>query len=224
VIAVSRFGIVLVTVLALVGCERAGSKPPTGKLERVTVGPREARRSVGESQYFTVTGHYTGGEKRNLTQKVEYTSSDPAIARASNAQGDRSRIEALAPGTVTITVVEPKTGVRSDASNDDATFHVLGALERIVLTPERTKRRVGDTPHLTATGHYAGGTVRNLTQKVEYRSSDPAVVAAPNAADDKSKLEVRAAGSATISARDPATGIDSSASGGDAKIDVLPPS
>jgi uncharacterized protein YjdB len=224
VIAVSRFGIVLVTVLALVGCERAGSKPPTGKLERVTVGPREARRSVGESQHFTVTGHYTGGEKRNLTQKVEYTSSDPAIARASNAQGDRSRIEALAPGTVTITVVEPKTGVRSDASNDDATFHVLGALERIVLTPERTKRRVGDTPHLTATGHYAGGTVRNLTQKVEYRSSDPAVVAAPNAADDKSKLEVRAAGSATISARDPATGIDSSASGGDAKIDVLPPS
>jgi uncharacterized protein YjdB len=224
VIAVSRFGIVLVTVLALVGCERAGSKPPTGKLERVTVGPREARRSVGESQHFTVTGHYAGGEKRNLTQKVEYTSSDPAIARASNAQGDRSRIEALAPGTVTITVVEPKTGVRSDASNDDATFHVLGALERIVLTPERTKRRVGDTPHLTATGHYAGGTVRNLTQKVEYRSSDPAVVAAPNAADDKSKLEVRAAGSATISARDPATGIDSSASGGDAKIDVLPPS
>jgi uncharacterized protein YjdB len=224
VIAVSRFGIVLVTVLALVGCERAGSKPPTGKLERVTVGPREARRSVGESQHFTVTGHYAGGEKRNLTQKVEYTSSDPAIARASNAKGDRSRIEALAPGTVTITVVEPKTGVRSDASNDDATFHVLGALERIVLTPERTKRRVGDTPHLTATGHYAGGTVRNLTQKVEYRSSDPAIVAAPNAADDKSKLEVRAAGSATISARDPATGIDSSASGGDAKIDVLPPS
>jgi len=224
VTAVRRPWILLLAALALAGCERGGSKPPTGKLERVTVGPREARRSVGESQHFTVTGHYAGGETRNLTQKVEYASSDPAIAHASNTKGDRSRIEALAPGTVTIAVVEPKTGVRSSTSNDDATFHVLGALERIVLTPERTKRRVGDTPHLTATGHYAGGTVRNLTQKVEYRSSDPVIVAAPNTAGDKSKLEVRAVGSATISARDPATGIDSSASGGDARIDVLPPS
>ena len=210
-------------VLALAGCER-GSRPPAGKLERITIGPREARRSVGESQHFTVTGHYAGGETRNLTQKVEYATSDPAIARAANTKGDRSRIEALAPGTVTISVVEPKTGVRSSAANADATFHVLGALERIVLTPERTKRRVGDMPHLTATGHYAGGTVRNLTQKVEYRSSDPTIVAAPNAVGDKSKLDVRAVGTATISARDPATGVDSSASGGDARIDVIPPS
>lgn len=217
--------VALFVALALVACERGGkSRPPGGKLERITVGPREARRSVGESQHFTVTGHYAGGETRNLTQKVEYASSNPAIARADNTKGDRSRIEALAPGTVTISVTEPKTGLRSSASNDDATFHVLGKLERLVLTPERTKRRVGDTPHLTATGHYAGGTVRNLTQKVEYRSSDPAIVAAPNDAGDKSKLEVRAVGSATISARDPATGVDSGASGGDARIDVIPPS
>lgn len=210
--------------LALVACDRGSSKSPAGKLERITVGPREARRSVGESQHFTVIGHYAGGETRNLTQKVEFASSDPAIARAANTKGDRSRVEAVAPGTVTISATEPKTGIRSSASHDDASFQVLGKLERIVLTPERTKRRVGDRPHLTATGHYAGGTVRNLTQKVEYRSSDPAVVAAPNAADDKSKLEVRAVGSATISARDPKTGVDSSASGGDARIDVIPPS
>lgn len=222
--AVRRSWIILLAVLALGGCERRGSKPPTGKLERITVGPRDARRGVGEFQHFTVTGHYAGGEKRNLTQTVEYASSDPAIARAANTKGDRSRIEAVAPGTVTISVVEPRTGVRSSTSNDDATFQVLGALERIVLAPERTKRRVGDRPHLTATGHYAGGTVRNLTQKVEYRSSDPAIVAAPNSDGDKSKLEVRAAGTATISARDPVTGVDSSATGGDARIDVIPPS
>lgn len=211
--------ILLLAVLALVACDR-GSAPPTGKLERITLAPGEARRPVGEAQHFTATGHYAGGATRNLTQKVEYASSDPAIARAPNAPGNRSRVEPLAPGSVTITATDPKTGIRSDP----ATLHVLGALERIVLAPARSRRRLGDTPHLTATGHYAGGTVRNLTQKVEYRSSDPSVVAAPNAAGDKSRLETRALGSATISAVDPKTGIDSSASGGDATIEVVPAS
>lgn len=213
--------IVLLATLLLTGCDKA-SAPESGRLERITLGPRAARRPVGEAQHFTATGHYAGGATRNLTQKVEYASSDPAIARAANVAGDRSRVEALAPGVATITATDPKTGVRSSGEGD-ATLHVLGALERIVLKPVAIRRRVGDTPHVTATGHYAGGTTRNLTQQVEYRSSDPAIVAAPNAAGDKSRLELRAVGSATISARDPVTGIDSSG-GGDARVDVVPPS
>src|SRR5512147_3004863 len=79
------------------------------KLERITLGPREAKRTVGQFQHFTATGHYTSGTTRNLTQKVEYVSSDPAVARAPNAKGERSKVEAVSAGTVTISATDPKT-------------------------------------------------------------------------------------------------------------------
>lgn len=190
------------------------------RLERITLAPRQTRRPVGETQHFTATGHYADGTTRNLTQKVRYASSDPAVARASNAEGNRSRIEALAAGTVTITATDPKTGVSSRAGDGDASFTVLGALERLVLAPQAARRKVGDSQRLTAIGHYAGGVTRNLTQHVVYHSSDPAVAAAPNPDGDKSRIDALAPGSATISAVDSATGVTSTNGNGDATVTV----
>ncbi|MCC6849419.1 MAG: Ig-like domain-containing protein [Deltaproteobacteria bacterium] len=198
------------------GACRSGP-PGAERLERITIGPREARRPVGEAQRFTATGHYGGGATRNLTQRVRWESSDPRVAAAVNAKGDRSRIEALAPGTAVITATDPRTGVSSHASGG-ATITVLGALERITLAPAALGRRVGQTQRLTATGHYAGGATRNLTQRVVYRSSDPAVAAAPNDDGDRSRVEIVGVGAATISAIDAETGVSSTTTGGDATI------
>jgi trimeric autotransporter adhesin len=200
----------LVVALALgVAACRSAPEGEGGRLERITLAPKAARRPVGEAQRFTATGHYAGGATRNFTQRVDYTSSDPAIARAANAAG-----------TVTISVRDPKTGMRSDPTDGNATLTVLGALERITLAPVAIKRVVGQMQRLTATGHYAGGTTRNLTQHVEYRSSDPAVATVPNAAGDKSRVEIVGTGTATISATDPKTGV-STAGAGDATVTVL---
>lgn len=206
-------------LVALAACHSHGESD-TSRLESITVTPRAARSSVGQPQRFTATGHYAGGATRNLTQHVEYASSDPAVARVANAKGDRSRVEPVAPGTTTITATDRKTGVSSSASGGDAALVVLGALERVTLAPTFVHRQVGQTQRLTATGHYAGGTTRNLTQHVVYRSSDPKIVAAPNADGDKSRIETTGLGSATISAVDPASGITSTASGGDATVTV----
>jgi uncharacterized protein YjdB len=201
--------LVVPVVLAIVGACRSSSEGEKGRLERITIGPNEARRSVGDAQRFTATGHYAGGATRNLTQRVDWTSSDPAVATAANAKGDRSRIEAVAPGTATISVKDPKTGVDSHVGNGDATLVVLGKLERIVLTPSVVTRIAGQTQRLTATGHYAGGTTRNLTQHLTYRSSDPDVAVAPNADGDKSRIEIVGPGTATITAVDAASGVSS---------------
>lgn len=215
VLAVAAIG----TVAALAARKSA---PGTvgARLERVTLTPSSARRAVGQAQHFTATGHYADGTTQNLTQRVTYASSDPAIARAANAKGNRSLIEALAAGTVTISATDPKTGVDSHTSGGDATFTVLGKLERVTLAPSVIRRWVGQSQRLTATGHYAGGATRNLTQHVVYRSSDPTVVAAPNAAADKSRVDALGVGTATISAVDPVSGIDTSTSGGDTTITV----
>lgn len=208
-------------LVALVACQSRGESDGN-RLESITLTPRDAHRSVGQSQRFTATGHYAGGATRNLTQRVEYGSSDPAVARASNAKGDRSRVEALAPGSVTITATDRATGVSSHASGADAKMVVLGALERVTLTPTFAHRLVGQAQRLTATGHYAGGATRNVTQHVVYRSSDPEIVAAPNAEGDKSRVEAVSLGTATISAVDPVSGITSTTSGGDATVTVDP--
>ena len=206
-------------VLVLVACRsRAASDPP--KLERLTMTPHAAHRSAGQSQRFTVIGHYADGTTRNLTQRVEYASSDPAVAQAANAKGDRSRFEAVAPGKTTISATDRATGISTHATGDDVTMVVLGALERLTLTPEFVHRPLGQTQRLTATGYYAGGVTRNLTQHVDYRSSDPGIVAAPNAKGDKSRIETVGIGSATVSAVDPESGVTSTASGGDATVNV----
>lgn len=213
--------LVLTAVVVALGCHSRGDEDGK-RLERITLAPREARRSIGQVQHLTATGHYAGGESRNLTQHLQYTSSDPMVANAANAKGERSRITAVGAGTAVISATDPKTGVSSHAGGGDATFVVLGALERITLTPSTIKRPVGQVQRLTATGHYAGGATRNLTQHVTYRSSDAAVAAVPNADGDKSRVEVTGVGSATISALDPATGVTSSA-GGDATVSAIAP-
>ena len=215
----ARLVAVVLAIVAMASC-KSGSDGGGARLERISLGPREARRSVGQAQHFAATGHYAGGATRNLTQRLDYTSSDTSIARASNPKGDRSRVEAVAVGTVTISATDPTSGISSRASGGDATFTVLGALERLTLAPTSIKRAIGQAQRLTATGHYAGGTTRNLTQHVEYRSSDPAIVRVFNAIGDKSRIDAVAVGFATISAVDPASGIASSAGGGDATVTV----
>ena len=209
-------------LLAVVAC-RSTPEWESQRLERITLGPHEARRPVGEAQHFTAIGHYSGGATRNLTQRVDWVSSDPAIAAAANKKGDRSRIEALRPGTVTISATDPKTGIGSHATGGDATLTVLGKLERIVLQPSTIKRKVGQTQHLTAIGHYAGGATRNLTQHVTYSSSNPDVVAAPNRDGDKSRIDIVGPGTATITAVDKLTGTSSTTSGSDATVTVSSP-
>jgi uncharacterized protein YjdB len=210
-------------VVAVLGCHSKDAGEG-GRLERITLAPREVRRAIGEAQYVTATGHYAGGVTRNLTQRVDYTSSDPAVASAANAKGEGSRIEAVGVGTATISATDPKTGISSHASGGDVVVKVLGALERITLTPSAAKRPVGQSQRLTATGQYGGGVTRNLTQHVTYRSSDERVAAAPNDDGDKSRIEAKSPGTATISAVDPKTGVTSTAGGGDATITIAAPS
>jgi len=198
---------------------------PGGKPERITLAPTTVTRAVGQVQNFTATAHYADGSTRNVTQDVRYRSSDQAVVRTPNAARKRSRVEAVGPGTATISATDPASGVGSADGEGagNATMTVLGKLERIELAPRAPSRAVGQPQNFTATGFFAGGGTRNLTQHVTYTSSDPNVAVAPNDAGRRSRVEAVAPGSATISATDPATGISSTASGGDAVLTVVVP-
>jgi hypothetical protein len=191
----------------------------------ITLSPTSATRTVGESQFFTATGHYEGGGTANLTQQVVYASSDPSVVAAPNAAGQKSRVDALAPGTVTIsaTYTDPQSQIQVSTtdSGDDAAITVLGALERIVLSPATATRAAGQVITYTATGFFGGGTTKNLTQRVNYHSSDEAVATAPNESGNKSRVTTVAPGQVTISATDPVTGVSTTSTGDDASLTVI---
>ena len=214
---------VVVTLVIAAGCTRGDRSHAREKPERITLAPARVTRQVGEIHHFTATAHYRDGATRNVTQEVRYRSSDEAVVRTPNAAGKRSRVEALAPGVVTISAEDPVHGVRSSDGGGDAVFTVVGVLERIELTPRTVSRAAGRPQSFTATGFYAGGGTRNLTQYVTYASSDAAIAVTPNEKRRRSRVETVAPGTATISAVDPKTGISTTASGGDAVLTVFAP-
>jgi hypothetical protein len=193
-----------------------------GPLQRLTVSPSTATRSLGRSFSFTATGRDADGREINLTQQVEWVSTDESVAVAPNDPTNRSRIDSVGLGTTTISAHDPVEGVTSTATGDDATLVVDGALASLTLAAEQTQIPVNGVTQLTATGHLVGGATVNLTQEVEYTSSDPTVAQADNPPGDRSRILALKPGTAVISARNPSTGIVT-APGGTVTLTVVAP-
>ncbi len=187
-----------------------------GPLTRIRVQPDYVLRSAFRSFSFTAIGYDAAGRSTNVTQDVVWASSDPTIAVAHNPEGNRSRIDALyryEGVTTTISATDPLSGTRSSDSAEDAAFEVKSYLTAVTVSAIRTVMTVGETLQLTATGHLNDRSSINLTQEVEYISSNPSVVRADNTPGDRSRVTALKAGQAFISARDLATGMTTGPNG-----------
>lgn len=209
----SRALVVLAVVLLTPFVAAAQTKTPTPIVtpKRLEVKPLVKTISVGEFANYTATGIYdeNGGETpKNLTQKVEYTSSDPTVAEAPNADGNRGRVNGIKPGQVTITATEPVSGLSASGE-----LTVQGALVGLTLKPLEKNAEVGDTVTYTASGLLSDGNTKNMTQKVVYSSSDTSVAVCPNADGNKSQIQVVGVGTTVISARDPVSELETGAEG-----------
>lgn len=193
----------------------------TGPLEKITLSPATTTRAVGQPLNVTATATYGGGATKNVTQQLVYTSSKPSVAEVPNEDGNKSRVVLVSPGTATISAVDPVSGIGSAASGGNTTLVVTGPLESLTITPATATRKVGEPQGYTVIGHYVGGATKNLTQVVEYTSSNPEVAQAPNVDGNRGQILAIGVGTATISARDAATGITTT-SGADAIVTVTP--
>ena len=176
---------------------------------------RYSSRFPGQSQRFTAVGYFNDGSSINLTQQCIWSSSNPSVAVATNPDGDRSRIDAVAPGVTYIACTDPVSGYGSG----DA-FWVLGALTSIEVGGASTPAdwlRTGQSVSLTALGYYEGGGIRNLTQTVTWASRDPEIALATNEPGNRSRFIGIEGGVARAFATDLATGIMSP----DATVRVL---
>lgn len=193
-----------------------------GALEALELMPPVRRRvSVGGSVAFDVRGRFEGGAFLDLDRflPADYVleADDPTIAEPYDA-GGRPRLRALRPGVTGVRARHPESGVASTTVE----LTVLGDLVRIVLEPASLVKGIGETHGITGFAEWEPGLRELVTQRLVYRSSDPAVVVAPNEPGNRSRIRAVGPGTAVISATDPVSGVTSTASGDDVVVEVLP--
>ncbi len=88
----------------------------TPTLVSLQIFPASATRSIGTGQNYTVAGTFSNGASRNLTQRVDYASSDESVAVAPNLDGNRGRVLAVGAGSALITATDPASGITSNAA------------------------------------------------------------------------------------------------------------
>ena len=203
-----RVLVVLVLLWSAVAEAQTVTPTPVGTPTALELRPAVKTISVGEFANYTATLLYVNLGRRNVTQSVQYDSSNAAVANAPNTMGNRGRVDAVAPGVVTITATHGDTGLSASG-----TLTVQGTLEAITLKPLEKNAQVGDVVTYTASGLLSDGNKKNMTQKVVYSSSNTSVAVCPNADGNKSQVQVVGIGTAVISAVDPVTEIGTGAEG-----------
>jgi hypothetical protein len=216
-------------------------------LVSLSISPLTPKRKVGESQNFTVQGQYSDGSTKSLTQVVTYSSSNTAVAETPNEAGNKSRVLAVGPGFATIKATHA-SGVTTTNTGGDATFEVVVAptptatrtgatptrtvtplptatstpvVVSVALNPASARRGLGGSQNFSAIATFSDGSTKNITSRSTYTSSNPDVAAAGTDPFNPSKVLAVGVGTATISALDTVTNISTTASGGDATLEVF---
>ena len=121
----------------------------------------------GATQQFAATGTYSDSSKRDVTGQVTWASSSTTVATIS-AGGLATGVSA---GTTAI------TATLGSVSGTTTLTVAAPTLQKIAVTPVNPTIPIGATEQFTATGTYSDNSTQNLTGKVTWVSSNPAVAA-----------------------------------------------
>jgi uncharacterized protein YjdB len=83
----------------------------TAVLESLWMRDSSRELEVGERLRVSVRGRFSDGRERDLSRSVVLSSSDPDVVRVLADVGKPARVKAVAPGSATITAVDPTTGL-----------------------------------------------------------------------------------------------------------------
>ncbi|KTD53715.1 protein with a bacterial immunoglobulin-like domain protein [Legionella santicrucis] len=147
------------------------------------------------TQQYTATGFYSDGTRQDLTDTVTWSSSNQSVATISNAAGSEGLATAQAVGTAVITA---STGSLSANTNLTVTGITLTAIQ---IIPSNTSLPNGNSLQFTARGIFANGSMLDLTQYVQWTSSNPSVASISNVQGSKGIATGVSIGSVTITAR-----------------------
>lgn len=148
----------------------AAVQATSAALLRVDLAPVGLALPLGVPYPFDAQGRFTDGRMRSLAEDGTWSSSDPGIATVENTAGSRGVVRGVAPGTATLTVTDPGTGMSALAPLTVTT----ATLESVALSPTSFEMLRGRTQQFEARGVFSDGTVLRLTDLADWSSSAPA--------------------------------------------------
>jgi trimeric autotransporter adhesin len=172
-------------------------------LVRIDVDPANRTLPRGTGEAYTATGVFSDFTTQDLTTIVTWSSSNTAVATISNATGSEGLATTLTPGTTTITALHPGTNISGTARLEVG----MSVLLSLRIEPANPTIARNGRLQFSAIATYDDGTLRDVTQFVTWGSSTPGVASISNAPKKRGLAQGKTAGTSTISATDPATGI-----------------
>jgi hypothetical protein len=170
----------------------------TAVLLSIAVTPATATIPAGTTQAFAATGTYSDGSSLDITTSVSWSATAAAsIASTGVATGVTS-------GTAIIKAVDAATGV-----SGTATLTVSPAkLVSLAVSGPTGALPIGSKASCKAVGTFSDSSTKDLTNSVTWSSATPSVASVSNAAGSNGRVTALAVGSTTVTATDPATGIN----------------
>ncbi len=184
------------------------------KLESLSIIPSNLFVHLGHVQQFTAIGTYSDGLKKDLTNRVNWSSSDASLPIISNTPGSKGLGISPPAGKITIMAVDPQTNIKG------STVITVTSTKLVAVTvdPVDKKMPLGSGQAFTATGTYVDGTTNDISTSVIWTVSVPSVAIVSNKADTKGVVKTLSVGETNIKATDPTVIIS-----GSAGLTVTPP-
>lgn len=135
-------------------------------LNRIVLNPQMATTPIGSTRQFSARAIYDDGSSRNITGLARWSTSDRALARISTL----GKLTARAEGEVT---------VRVEFENKSAEVQTTITATELVdlqVTPNRPVLAQNGLLKFWATAIYSDGTREDVTEGVDWATSDPAVM------------------------------------------------
>ena len=135
-------------------------------LSSITLSPSTASVTVGKTQQFAATGHFSDGTTQTLTTGLTWGASDAdaSVSATGLATG-------VAAGSATITA---KQGSVTSAGAALTVTAAPVTLTSITVAPASVSISAGKTLQFTATGNFSDGSTQDLTSTATWKSSNTA--------------------------------------------------
>ncbi|HQL91531.1 MAG TPA: Ig-like domain-containing protein [Syntrophales bacterium] len=165
----------------------AGASAPS--LVSIEVTPADPVIALGTETQMKATGIYSDNSKKDLTETIEWYSSDDSVVTVSRglamSRGRGSAVVRVQSGTV--------SGNRPLTVTD-------AALVSIQVTPVNPEAPLGTNRQFTATGIFSDGSAQDLTQQVNWGAADGSVASVSNETGTRGIATALATGATAVSA------------------------
>lgn len=171
----------------------------------VRVEPASLTLAPNETRNLRAFVEYSDGTDAEITAFAEWTTESSRNARVSNEYGSRGLVTARAPGSVEIRAAFVH-GTRKTKGSALLTVDA-GPVVRLRTKPTTKTLEVGDREAFEARLVYANGYELDITERVTWSSSNPSILRVTATGEEAGIVDALRIGSATITARDPETGL-----------------